>query len=82
MYGSQIQKKSRIKSGKSRKDLYNTWTIIVHLVTERLTIWIDALELQHVYSWIPFESLPPGHNDTCPIWKTLNRMLCEYRVEQ
>ncbi|VVC38350.1 Hypothetical protein CINCED_3A005015 [Cinara cedri] len=42
-----------------------------HPETERTTRW--RKEISSTSSWVPNESLPPGHNETWPVWRTLNR---------
>ncbi|VVC24696.1 Hypothetical protein CINCED_3A012938 [Cinara cedri] len=69
MYGITPQL-SRLKSRKSFMN-HTKAILSTHPETERTTRW--RKEISSTSSWVPNESLPPGHNETWPVWRTLNR---------
>jgi len=69
MYG-ETAKLSRLKSRKSFMN--HTKTVMsTYLEEERTTRW--RYQISGTSSWVPNESLPPGHNEALPVWHTLNR---------
>ncbi|CAI6370464.1 unnamed protein product [Macrosiphum euphorbiae] len=59
---------------KSRKSFMNHTKAILSTNPEvkRTTRWRN--EISSTSSWVPNESLPFGHNETWPVWRTLNRL--------
>ncbi|CAI6375553.1 unnamed protein product [Macrosiphum euphorbiae] len=59
---------------KSRKSFMNHTKAIssTNPEVERTTRWRN--EISSTSSWVPNESLPSGHNETWPVWRTLNRL--------
>jgi len=59
---------------KSRKSFMNHTKAITstHIEVERMTRWRN--QISRTSSCVSNKSLPPGHDEAWPVWRTLNRL--------